>query len=87
MKTAELVNLILDKLRTGRVEFIRIDNDFDSDFNVIEFKYGGNDYRAVTDSEEIIVTRITGNLVVDSYSQWVEGVLNGKTRDEAGVLS
>lgn len=87
MSTAMLVNLILSKLRTGRVDFVTIGEVY------VVIDYGCQRYQVVIGNEEpsksIGVVRLEGSShspVYDYYSRWIEGVLNGKTRDEQGVL-
>ena len=79
MSCEDLVNLICAKLRTGRIEFIQ----FDMGACGIWFRYGGVEYFALAgDPIRVFVETYMQN----NYSRWVEGVLNGKTRDEKGVL-
>lgn len=95
MTTADLVNLILNKLRTGRVEFLDIsslEHNRKELFSVVEMFYGGNIFDVRCREESIAVSvrqiqRDQGPLTVTHYSQWLEGVLNGKTRNDAGELS
>ena len=82
MTTAELVNLIFSKLRTGRVVFYNLDG-------AVVFSYGGNTYEAFSAGETIQVIRPASHgrpSTTDSYSQWIEGVLNSKTRTDSGEL-
>jgi hypothetical protein len=81
LSTAEIVNRILDKLRTGRVEFLEIN----SSLGVVSFLYGGVEYTANFESKPITIYRDI--LQTDHYTAWLEGILNGKTRDADGVLS
>jgi hypothetical protein len=84
MRSSELVNLILDKLRTGRVQFVKITDD-----PLCEFVFGCSTYCAeVRRKLDLVVWRVLGNgkTAVDNYSRWVEVVLNGKTRNEDGDL-
>lgn len=81
MTTAQLVNLILDKLRTGRVEFV----EFVTEYVGVKFDYGSRRYLVVADGDSVRV--FVGITLVDDYSCWIEGVLNGKTRNEEGVLA
>ena len=82
MNSAQLVNLILEKLR--RVEFVEF-----TPTNRVKFIWGDRIYEAVEDRGHISVVNVIGNLWVDSdnYNRWVEGVLNGKKRDADGNLS
>lgn len=82
MTAADMVNLILEKFRTGKVEFLHIED------SEVSFTLGPQQYLFVAWRQNIeVYHRIDGMNATDSYSQWVEGVLNGKTRDENGVLS
>jgi hypothetical protein len=86
LDSADIVNLILAKLR--RVKFLVILNRPPA----VRFEWGGNEYTAVcTFGSDITVYRWVDRSEVvricDNYQQWVEGVLNGKTRDADGVLS
>jgi hypothetical protein len=88
MTTAQLVNLILDKLRTGRVEFLHIVSNGYS----LDFRYGGLCYSCEWDAGSVRVNvgrwhENKTHTTSDNYSRWIEGVLNGKIRDENGVLS
>lgn len=88
MTTAQLVNLILDKLRTGRVEFLVISNRPTA---AVRFKYGEMTYTALHNENWVEVYKWeNGSKVVsvcDNYQAWMDGVLNGKTRNEEGVLA
>jgi hypothetical protein len=87
MNSAQLVNLILAKLR--RVEFLVIQN---RPGVAARFLWGGNEYSAaVVFNESIVVYRwvIIDNLeksVIDNYQRYVEGRLNGLVRNDAGEL-
>lgn len=87
MTSAELVNLILEKLTTSKVKFIEINREYPS----VSFAFGGNEYIADVPfgmTFRINVIRIEGVLsTIDNYSRLVEGVLNGKTRNDKGELS
>ena len=89
MTAAQLVNLILERLRTGRVIFKSIwENGLLAPI-FIEFEYGFVRYKLTYQNEQIQVARFLSDryTMTDSYSQWVEGVLNRKTRDDEGKLS
>jgi hypothetical protein len=82
MTTAELVNLILDKLRTGRVTFHSI-------AGIIDFEYGYQRYEAFfNEDNKITVVRPYSPLIglIDNYSRHIEGILNGHVRNEEGEL-
>lgn len=91
MTTAELVNLILDRLRTGKVKFISIWEDGPIAPIFIEFEFGFIRYKVMYQKQlrntiqvsRVLSERHTAN---DSYSRWVEGVLNGGVRNEAGEV-
>lgn len=84
MNSAELANLILEKLR--RVTFLVIQN---RPATTVRFRWGGNEYTAVLLSDNsIAVYRWIGQgaCIVDNYQRHVEGRLNGKVRNDAGEL-
>ena len=88
MTTAQLVNLILDKLRTGRAEFLVINNRPPT----VRFSYAGIEYTVLEIDNGGVEVYRWSNVnrtvpVMDNYQKWMEGVLNGKTRDESGVLA
>ena len=81
MNSAQLVNLILSKSK--RVEFVSITA------NDVEFILGHKKYFAYPDKDHVRVRNvaISGVLVLDdNYSRWVEGVLNGMVRNDAGKM-
>jgi len=85
MNSAELVNLILEKLR--RVKFIEV---LDLPPRV-KFIWGFNCYTAVCDGFNYIrVLKWDENspprTVIDNYQEHVEGRLNGMVRNDAGEL-
>ena len=83
MNSAELVNLILEKLR--RVEFLLIQNRPSN----VRFSWGGNEYTAVAQFDDYIsVYRWVGqgSCTIDNYQMHVEAMLNGKVRNDAGEL-
>lgn len=81
MTAADMVNLILAKFRTGKVEFHHIED------SEVSFSIGPQQYLFLVFCNcEVVYHRVDGVNVLDNYSQWVEGVLQGKTRDENGVL-
>ena len=74
MNSAQLVNLILEKLR--RVEFVRIINNPLS----VKFIWGWNEYVAIAYQDGTIYAhRLIDGVACgpDAYSQHVEGRLNG----------
>ena len=83
MTAADMVNLILEKFRTGKVVFLMIEDDY------TEVIIGPQRYWILSrDDDGLQAFRMVDMAVkIDAYSKWVEGVLNGKTRDENGVLS
>ena len=83
MTAADMVNRILEKFRTGKVVFSTIDEEG------VEVTIGGQLYDVWTGELGVmgVYHLIDGEHKVDSYSRWVMGVLQGKTRDENGVLS
>lgn len=83
MSCEDLVNLILEKLRTGRVRFVR----FNIDEQRVRFLYGCVEYVAGFSTALSQVLVLVDGITEDNYSKWMEGVLNGKTRDDQGVLS
>ena len=84
MDSAELVNLILEKLR--RVDFLVIQN---LPFVVVRFLWGGNVYTAkvcVDDSIDVYRWVGQGEYRTDNYQQYVQDLLNGKVRNDAGEM-
>ena len=82
MNSAELVNLILDKLR--RVKFVFICDDY------IDLIWGHNKYRVFCDK---LINVIAWNEERQSwqggdtiYTERIEGMLNGMVRNDAGEL-
>ena len=84
MNSAELVNLILEKLR--RVKFLVIVNRTPQ----VRFVWGHNEYTAVVSFDGYIAVYkwVDGGTecVIDNYQIWVEGMLNGLVRNDAGEL-
>lgn len=90
MRCEDLVNRIIEKLGGNRVEFLRI-AILDA-ITTVEFAHAGNSYCVIhpEEDDDLVVLqyfRDQGPLHENNYSRWVEGVLNGKTRDESGVLA
>jgi hypothetical protein len=86
MTTAELVNLILARLVTSKVTFL----DISYQYHGVRFWFANNVYQTVVHDQSVEVWKVdhvSGGMSKDNYSQWVENVLNGKTRNEEGVLS
>jgi hypothetical protein len=87
MKTWEIVNLIVKKFGGNRVAFFDM-TDFET--TSVSFILGGNRYVAFAqDSGGLLVYRYPANDAkkpIDSYSKWVEGVLNNLVRNEAGEM-
>ena len=84
MSAAAIVNRILEKLRTGSVVFIDIDSESP---NVI-FEYGHKQYDVWwSDSKKALIVRHGScGSISDDYTRWVEGVLNGLVRNDAGEM-
>ncbi len=83
MNTHETVNLIVQKFGGNRVKF----DGFDA--NVIDFIIGHNLYRVffAEHREKLLVMRLVDNeFIEDNHSRWVEGILNGLVRNEAGEM-
>ena len=84
MNSAELVNLIIQKLR--RVELLVIQN---RPSVAVRFVWGGNEYTAVVNFDNYIAVYKwikPSACIVDIYQQHVEGRLNGKVRNDAGEM-
>lgn len=84
MNSAELVNLIIAKLR--RVEVLVIQN---LPFVTVRFRWGGNQYTAmVCVDDSIDVYRWVGQdeCRCDNYKKYVQDILNGKVRNDAGEM-
>lgn len=87
MTTAKLVNRIIAKLHPqSEVVFVRLDESY------VVFDFGHHRYIAdVPSVDGVIVREVFHNSelfqIANAHSKWIEGVLNGKTRDDAGVLA
>jgi len=81
MTTADLVNRIVAKLGGNRVRFTLIAEDR------VQFEHAQNLYWVRNNLDVYRWSDDDNQFLIDSYSEWIEGVLNGKTRDDAGVLS
>lgn len=91
MTTAELVNRIIAKLHPqSRVEFKRIGSELIRMQKQVVFRWGNHDYICEHDGKRIVVRYLEHNSELyqrdNNYSRWVEGVLNGGVRDDAGEL-
>jgi hypothetical protein len=81
MNSAELVNLILAKLR--RVKFVAIGSN--PEYVSVRFIWGGNDYTALVDSNSYIhVYQVLNYSKI--HTERVQGMLNGLVRNDAGEL-
>ena len=81
MNSAELVNLILEKLR--RVKFVSIDAYH------VEFSWNHRTFFAFENEGRVRVRNLNARQRFcedDSYSLRVEGMLNGLVRNDAGDL-
>jgi hypothetical protein len=82
VNSAELVNLILAKLR--RVEFVFIEKAF------VDFTWGHNRYRAFGDNPVSVIAwnveKQLWNRGDTIYTERIEGILNGMVRNDAGEL-
>lgn len=88
MTPAELVNLIVRKFGGNRVVFERISRD-DMGHERVQFKLGHHSYHVPhAGSSRLYVWQIAedNSMIRNSYSSWVEGVLNGLVRDEEGNM-
>ena len=79
MTTAELINRIVSKFGGNRVRFLEIDP------NGVRFQLGGYRYFVQCDQDSVIVTLCDAGM--DSYRNWVHGVLNGGVRNDAGEIT
>lgn len=87
MEAANLVNHILATLITGKVRFTAIEETLNGP--KVGFVWGHHRYKVYSTGRLIFARRIdegSDQLLVDSYSSWMEGVLNGKRRKESGEL-
>lgn len=83
MNTHEIVNLIIEKFGGNRVKFELVSS------KVVDFVLGNNLYRCDYSiaSKHLFVSRPEKYSVrIDNYSRWVECVLNGMVRNDAGEL-
>jgi hypothetical protein len=83
MNSAQLVNLIIEKLR--RVEFLDIET---RPKIAIKFLWGHKKYLAFESEGYVTVRNIVHNVLVsdDIYTERIEGMLNGLVRNEDGEL-
>ena len=83
MNSAELVNLILAKLR--RVKFVAI-NQSDG-FGGVRFTWGFKDYIAIPSIDNYVhVYPLPVGMDSNAYTERIEGMLNGLVRNDAGDL-
>jgi hypothetical protein len=85
MNTHEIVNLIVAKFGGNRVKFDLVN----SDLGIVDFVLGHNLYRCgcMRSTGKILVRRSCDQeFLCDNYSSWVEGILNGMVRNEAGEM-
>ncbi len=86
MNKQEIVNLIVAKFGGNRVKFDYVG------LEVVDFVLGHNLYRCswVKPGCGIVVSRLSDDefneYVFDNYSRWVEGILNGMVRNDAGEM-
>ena len=80
MNSAQLVNLILAKLR--RVEFVAIGSN--PVYVSVRFIWGGNDYTASVEDNYIHVYQVFNHSKI--HVERVQGMLNGMVRNDAGDL-
>ena len=81
MNSAELVNLILEKLR--RVKFLRI-NQNDA-VGGVRFTWGFRDYLAIGSEDKYVrVYQLPIGVDANIYTERIEGMLNGLVRNDAG---
>jgi hypothetical protein len=83
MNTHEIVNLIVVKFGGNRVKFDGIGD------SVVWFVLGRNEYRchaSVINNCLFVKRCVEDTWQSDNYSQWVEGILNGMVRNEAGEM-
>lgn len=91
MSSATLVNLINTKLRTGRVVFVDI-REGSGGTAMVKFEYGFQVYDVLQDRDGRILVGVLEQTpsglrhVVNNGSRWIEGVLNGMVRNDAGNL-
>jgi hypothetical protein len=84
MNSAQLVNLILEKLR--RVEFLAINQDGNGFFGV-HFIWGFNSYAAIPARDGYVrVYQLPNHSESSIYTERIEGILNGMVRNDAGEL-
>jgi len=90
MDTADIVNRIIEKLGGNRVEFIEI-RQTNLFVLIVSFSHAGNKYeaRVLPTSVYISVAQKKSYqlaLRTNAYTNWLEGVLNGMVRNDAGEL-
>lgn len=87
MHIAEIINRIIEKLGGNRVKFqtVRV-GSYES---IVQFWFAHNTYRCGwNDEREIFLVErlVIDTFVFDTYSHWVQNVLNGFVRDDAGNM-
>jgi ribosomal protein L5 len=83
MNSAELVNLILEKLR--RVKFVAINQN--DGFGGVRFTWGFKDYIAIPSIDSYVhVYPLPLGMDSNMYTERIEAMLNGKVRNEDGEL-
>lgn len=85
MKTHEIVNLIVQKFGGNRVP-LKFDLVCEA---VVDFVLGHNLYRVCWNFtiKRLVIQKYNGEtFVTDTYSRWVEGILNNMVRNDAGEM-
>lgn len=79
MDLAEVCNRLL---RFGRVTFLEVDRAY------VDVRIGCHDYHVWVDGEGPVVLEIMEEDVLDqtTHSMWVQNILEGKTRNDAGQM-
>lgn len=85
MTTAELVNLIIAKFGGNRVQFVDIQTVHD-EWIIVTFYHSDQTYYARCSCNEVNLTVHQEFGQTSQYSEWIEGVLNGMVRNDAGEL-
>jgi len=90
MDTAEIVNRIIEKLNGNRVKFIAIGKT-NWEIAYVSFVPARNHYQArvFPASDYISIGQKISEqqpLSTNEYTEWIEGILNGMVRNDAGEL-
>lgn len=82
MNSAQLVNLIIEKLR--RAKFVEIGSTKTS--SAVRFIWGFSEFQAVVKSDNYVHVYMLPKEISNTYTERLEGMLNGLVRNDDGEL-